>query len=159
MTTPEFVLRLRAAVGHDLLWLPATCAVVVRTVGDRRQVLLVRRADTGVWTTVTGIVDPGEEPAVAAVREVAEETLVRAEVERLVWLAVTDPVTYDNGDVSQYVEACFACRWIEGEPQVGDDENTEAVFFDVDELPPMAPWYADRVAHVLSGDQTARLTR
>ena len=33
--------------------------------------LTVRRADDGAWTPVTGIIDPGEEPAIAAVREYA----------------------------------------------------------------------------------------
>ena len=36
--------------------------------------LLVKRSDNGAWTPVTGIVDPGEEPAVAAAREALEET-------------------------------------------------------------------------------------
>ena len=35
---------------------------------------MVKRSDNGEWTPVTGIVDPGEEPAVGAVREALEET-------------------------------------------------------------------------------------
>jgi len=68
MPTPDFVLALREKIGTASLWLSGVTAVVVR--GD--EVLLVRRADTGAWTPVTGIIDPGEEPAVAAVREVEE---------------------------------------------------------------------------------------
>ncbi len=55
MATPDFVLALRAKIGTDPLWLPGTTAVVTR--GD--DVLMVRRADTGQWTPVTGIIDPG----------------------------------------------------------------------------------------------------
>ena len=58
MPTPDFVLALREKVGTALLWLPAVTAVVLRG----QEVLLVRRADTGAWTPVTGIVDPGEQP-------------------------------------------------------------------------------------------------
>ena len=54
MATPDFVLALREKIGTDPLWLPGATAVVVRD----RSVLLVRRADTGEWTPVTGIVDP-----------------------------------------------------------------------------------------------------
>ena len=61
---PDFVVDIRRKIGHDPLWLPAVTAVVRR--GD--EVLLVERSDNGRWTPVTGIVDPGEEPAVAAAR-------------------------------------------------------------------------------------------
>ena len=66
---PDFVLALREKIGHDPLWLPGVTAVVRR--GD--QVLLVERADNGRWTPITGIPDPGEEPADAANRELQEE--------------------------------------------------------------------------------------
>jgi 8-oxo-dGTP pyrophosphatase MutT (NUDIX family) len=58
MATPDFVLALREKIGHDELWLPGVTAVVLRG----SEVLLVRRADSGAWTPVTGIVDLGEEP-------------------------------------------------------------------------------------------------
>ena len=61
MPTPEFVLALREKIGHDLLWLPAVTAVVLREDGS---VLLARRSDNGNWGLVSGIVEPGEEPAV-----------------------------------------------------------------------------------------------
>ena len=61
MATPDFVLDLLAKIGHDLLWLSGVTAVVLRdTASASREVLLVKRAVTGEWTPVTGIVDPGE---------------------------------------------------------------------------------------------------
>ncbi|MGH3305126.1 MAG: NUDIX domain-containing protein [Streptosporangiaceae bacterium] len=72
MPTPQFILDLRAQVGHDVLCLPGVTAVVL----DDGQVLLVRRADNQLWTLVTGCLEPGEQPAAGAVREVAEETAV-----------------------------------------------------------------------------------
>ncbi|MBA2773338.1 MAG: DNA mismatch repair protein MutT, partial [Nocardioidaceae bacterium] len=39
MPIPDFIVRLRQKVGHDLLWLPGVTAVVLR--GE--EVLLVRR--------------------------------------------------------------------------------------------------------------------
>ena len=38
------------------------------------EILLTERADNGEWAPVTGILDPGEEPAVGAAREALEET-------------------------------------------------------------------------------------
>ena len=133
MPVPEFILRLRERIGHDLLWLPGTTAVVVH----ERQVLLVKRADDGRWTPVSGVVDPGEHPADAAVREVLEETGVTCEVEALVWVDVTPPITYPNGDVSQYLDHTYRCRFVRGEPYPADDESLEAGWFPLDGLPVM----------------------
>ena len=41
---------------------------------DEGQVLLGRRTDTRSWALPGGIIDPGEQPADAAVRECFEET-------------------------------------------------------------------------------------
>ena len=62
MATPDFVLSLREKIGNDPLWLSGITAVVLR--GD--EVLLVRRADNGAWTPVTGIIDPGEPERIRA---------------------------------------------------------------------------------------------
>lgn len=157
MATPEFILSLRERVGTAPLWLSGSTAVVVRTTGAGEEVLLVRRADDGAWTPVSGIIDPGEQPHVAALREVAEEAAVLAEVDQLVWLTVTDLVTYANGDQTQYIDHVFRCRWVSGDPYPADGEATEAAFFPVDSLPPMAPVQAERVAVALANPDRTRL--
>ena len=93
MPVPDFIVRLRQRIGHDLLWLPGVTAVVLRD----GEVLVVRRSDDGSWAPVTGIVDPGEHPAQAVVREVLEETGVHCVVEELVWVNVTElgPGSFD----------------------------------------------------------------
>ena len=70
MPIPPFVVELRELVGHRQLWLPGVTAIVIH---DGR-LLLTRRADNGQWAPITGILDPGEEPAVGAAREALEET-------------------------------------------------------------------------------------
>ncbi len=135
MPTPDFVLALRERIGTHPLWLPGVAAVVVR--GD--EVLLVQRADCGSWTPVTGILDPEEEPAVGAVREVLEETCVVATAERLVWVHATPEVTFGNGDRAAFLSLCFRCAWVSGEPVVGDDESRATGWFRLDALPQMSP--------------------
>ncbi len=157
MPTPDFILALRATVGNSRLWLSGATAVVVREASDGEEVLLVRRADTGDWTPVAGIVDPGEHPHLTAVREVAEEAGVRAAVERLVWLTVTDVITYGNGDQTQYIDHVFRCRWIDGDPYPADGEATEAAFFPIDALPEMTPRHGEQVQVALANQPETRL--
>jgi ADP-ribose pyrophosphatase YjhB (NUDIX family) len=143
--TPEFVLRLRERIGHEQLWLVGTTAVVVD--GDR--LLLVRRADSGDWSPVAGIVEPGEHSADAAEREVLEEACVVAEVERLAAVSVTQEYRYPNGDRSRYTDLTYRLRYVSGEAAVGDDESTEVAWFPRDALPPMPERYLRRIRHAL----------
>lgn len=152
MATPDFILELRERVGNAPLWLSGSTAGIHRTRPDGiPEWLLVRRADSGAWSVVTGIVDPGEHPHQAAVREALEEAGVVVEVERLVWQDVTDMRTYDNGDRTQYINHTFRCRWISGEPHPADGENTEAAFFTLDALPELDEDHA-RAMGVLIAD-------
>ena len=108
MPIPEFIVETRKKIGTDLMWVPAVCAVVLRDATDASpwavpEVLLVRRADNGEWTPVTGIADPGEEPHVAAVREVLEETGVRVTAAAILGVGAHGPVTHANGDKASYM--------------------------------------------------------
>lgn len=154
MATPEFILALREKIGHVPLWLSGVTAIVVR--GD--DVLLVRRADTGEWAPVCGIIDPGEEPAVAAAREVLEEADIHALVEHLAWVHVTGMYTYANGDQTQYVDIVFRLQWESGEPSPADGENTDARWFHRDALPEMSRDMGQRVRAGLDPDAAARFT-
>jgi ADP-ribose pyrophosphatase YjhB (NUDIX family)/ribosomal protein S18 acetylase RimI-like enzyme len=132
MPTPEFVLSLREHVGHDLLWLSGVTGVVL---DDAGRLLLGRRADTGDWALPSGILEPGEQPADGLAREVEEETCVRVQVEALTSVWTQPEVRYPNGDRSRYLDLCFLCRHVSGEPGVGDGELTEVGWFDRDDLP------------------------
>lgn len=157
MPIPDFVATLRTHVGHDSLWLSGVSAIVLD--GDGR-VLLTRRADNGRWAVVSGILEPGEEPAAAAVREVAEETGVDAEVLRLTSVDVTEPIAYPNGDVAQYLDVSFVMRATGGSARVGDDENLEVAWFAPDELPtPLTATSALRLAKALAGRPEAWFRR
>lgn len=157
MPIPSFVTRLRARVGQDLLWLPGVSAVVLDADG---RLLLGRRADNGRWAVVSGILDPGEQPASAAVREVAEETGIHAEVVALTAVSTSEVVTYPNGDLAQYLDVCFWCRAVGGRAAVSDDESTEVGWFPADALPePLNPSSHDRIARTLAYVEAHRAGR
>jgi ADP-ribose pyrophosphatase YjhB (NUDIX family) len=151
MAIPDFVVALRTKIGTAPLWLSGVTAVVLKD----DQLLLVRRADNGAWTPVTGIIDPGEQPADAAVREVVEEAGVRVVPERLASIGVTDVVVYDNGDESAYLDLTFRMRWTDGDPYPADGENTEARWFPLDALPPMSSEMTGRIEAALSDRPSA----
>lgn len=131
MPIPDFVLELRRKIGTHPLALAGVTAVVFR--GD--EVLLGRRSDNGALTPVTGIVDPGEEPADAAVRETLEEAGVVCRVDRLAWVHQIPRVVYGNGDQADYLDLTFRCTWLSGEPYPADGEMTEVGWYALDALP------------------------
>jgi 8-oxo-dGTP pyrophosphatase MutT (NUDIX family) len=149
---PEFVVEIRKLVGQHELWLPGITAVVTR--GD--EVLLVQRADNGAWTPITGIPDPGEEPAVAAAREALEETGVVVSVDRLASTGVHAGIVHTNGDRASYLDLTFACSYVSGEAHVADDESQDVRWYPRDALPPMSATMSERIGAALSAEQAAR---
>ena len=130
----DFTRGLRAKVGTDLLQMVGVSAVVL---DDRGHVLLVHSVENGGWMPVGGGVEPGEEPAAAAVREVMEEAGIGCVAEHLVGAYDGPAVTYGNGDRVHYVTVCFRCRALAGGVRPDGEETTDARFFPPGSLPPM----------------------
>ncbi|MET9118416.1 NUDIX domain-containing protein [Streptomyces longwoodensis] len=151
MATPDFIRTLRASAGRQLLWLPGVTALVF---DDEGRVLLNRRTDTRKWSVIGGIPEPGEQPAACAVREVLEETAVHCVVERVVLVQALTPVTYENGDVCQFMDITLRCRAVGGEARVNDDESLEVGWFAVDALPELNEFGLTRIKQALSDAPT-----
>ena len=155
MTTPKFILGLREKIGHELLWLTGITSVVL---DDADRVLLVRRADTGRWSLPAGILEPGEQPAPALLREIQEETGVEAEIVRLVSIDTLPSGSYPNGDQVQFLDLCFRCRPLRGEARVNDDESLEVAWFTLDDLPPLMDRELNYIANARASDPLPRYT-
>ncbi|TQS40106.1 NUDIX hydrolase [Cryptosporangium phraense] len=136
MPIPDFIVELRSKIGRDPLPLTGVTAVVL---DDRDRVLLTRRSDDGTWALVTGCLEPGEQPAVCAVRETLEETAVVAEVERLVSVEGLPLRVLPNGDQVYWLDVAFRCRYVSGEARVNDDESVDVAWFDAESMPPLDP--------------------
>ena len=158
MAVPDFIVALRALVGTDPLWLTGVTAVVLRAnpATGEREVLLIQRSDNRAWTAVTGVIDPGEEPAVAACREVLEEAGVVAVARRLAWVHTLPPMQYDNGDRAQYLDLTFACDYVSGEPEPDGEETLSARWCPLDALPTMGEDMVARIRVAADGDGPAR---
>ncbi len=148
MPISEYLRNLRAKVGHDMLFMPGVTGIVINNVGE---VLLQQRSDNQEWGPLSGVMDPGEEPADAVAREVLEEAGLHVLPERITGLYTGEDflVRYDNSDVVLYLDIAFACRPLSGETRVNDDESIAIRYFPVDALPPMKPYHHRRLADAL----------
>ncbi|MEH0937682.1 NUDIX hydrolase [Micromonospora psammae] len=151
MGVPDYILRMRRHVGHELLWLPSVSAVIRNDAGE---LLLGQRSDDGRWSVISGFVEPGEQPATAVVREVEEETGVRVEPVRLSSV-VSHPHTYPNGDRCEYLNLGFHCRLISGFARVNDDESLAVRWFPMDALPELDAHARLVIGRALDPDEAA----
>jgi 8-oxo-dGTP pyrophosphatase MutT (NUDIX family) len=153
MPIPQFVLDLRARIGHDPLPLHGVTAVVL---DDAHRVLLVRRADNGRWTLVTGCVEPGEQPATGALREIEEETGVIARADRVLSVTALPLTVFPNGDQVHWLDVTFRCHAISGDARVNDDESTDVGWFQLGDLPDLPARHLQCIHDALSTSPEAR---
>jgi 8-oxo-dGTP diphosphatase len=146
MPISDYIKGLREKIGTDLLLVPGVTAIIFN---QRREVLLHRATDDGKWYTIGGAMDPGENPADAAVREAFEETGLRVVPKRIVGVYADPVVVYANGDRVIYVSTCFECEVIGGTLGSGDDESLELRYFPVDRLPELLPSHRHRIEQAL----------
>jgi 8-oxo-dGTP pyrophosphatase MutT (NUDIX family) len=113
MPMSGYLEQLRKKVGHDLLLLPSA-AVALHN--DRGALLLCKHSDKNIWVTPGGLIEPGEHPADAAVRETWEETGLTVEITGIlgVYGGPDLLVDYANGDHASYIATIFRGRLISG---------------------------------------------
>jgi ADP-ribose pyrophosphatase YjhB (NUDIX family) len=99
---------------------------------DKGEILLVKRADSGVWLYPTGWADVGYSAAEVVVKEVEEETGIDVEVVRLI--AVLDGLRIGISRIPLY-SLVFQCRAIGGELKAHPLECADVGWFPLDELP------------------------
>lgn len=124
---------------------PVPTVGVICLRGD--QVLLIKRGNPprqGQWSLPGGRLEWGETTPVAALRELAEETGVRARLLGLVDVVDGLFTSRTTGETTRhYVMIDYAARWLSGEPVAGDDA-AEARFVSKDEALAMVEWDVTR---------------
>ena len=124
--------RVRCTGCRFVLYENPACAAAGMVVGDDGRVLLVRRAIEpfrGHWALPAGYQEIDEEPAQAAVREVAEESGIEVEVVRLLDLLFVPAHPIKPSNLAVYL-----CRAVGGSLRGGED-TLEAAWFDPSALP------------------------
>jgi ADP-ribose pyrophosphatase YjhB (NUDIX family) len=128
----------------------AVGAVVGNEAGE---ILLVQRADSGVWLYPTGWADVGYSPAEVAVKEVAEETGIDCVPEQL--LAVIDGQRMGFSRFAMYM-LLFHCKATGGELRRHPLETADVGWFAADSLPPGtvgAQWWGPTAFGAINGER------
>jgi 8-oxo-dGTP pyrophosphatase MutT (NUDIX family) len=127
--------RLRASAGDaDTLLFVGARGVLL---DDANRLLLIQRSDNGRWALPAGAMELGEDIAGCAVREVWEETGLRA-TDLTPFAIYTGPgYTYTNEwrHTYQMIMMSFRIHAWEGELRRVTDETLDARFFALDALP------------------------
>jgi ADP-ribose pyrophosphatase YjhB (NUDIX family) len=109
------------------------------------KLLLVRRADDGLWALPGGITDPGETLAQTARRELREETGIDGRVIEL--LGVFDSRLWRSEKKIHFCHAVFRIEAADPQPRPSP-EVSAAAYFGADELPPLSPGHHLRAPFV-----------
>jgi len=120
---------------------------------DRNEILLVQRADSGIWLYPTGWADVGYSPAEVAVKEVGEETGIECVPERL--LAVIDGQRMGFSRFGMYM-LLFHCTALGGDLKPHPLETSNVGWFAHDQLPGAtagAQWWGPMAFAAIAGEE------
>ncbi|PRY29473.1 NUDIX domain-containing protein [Pseudosporangium ferrugineum] len=148
--------RVRSSVGDaDTLLFVGARGVIL---DEQGRLLLIQRSDNHRWAIPAGAMELGESMEQCAIREVWEETGLRAT--SLTPFAFHSSATYTNewGHSYQQILMSFRIHTWEGELQKVTDESVDAGFFPVDALPgPRSLIIEETLADLATFERTGRL--
>ena len=134
-------------------WPPRLAVCVGAVVLHDNRALFVRQARghplEGQWSIPWGVVDLGESPESAAIRETEEESGIKVKVEGL--------LGFQNLRQEGWIALLFLCQHVHGEPKSdGGFETDAAAYFSMEEMErfkePFDPWCEWLVRRVLNGE-------
>ncbi len=108
---------------------------VIIAKNETGQILLQKRADSLDWGLIGGFLEMGESLEETAVRELFEETGMKAE--RLILKTTLSGkdlhYVYPNGDEVYTVVSVFEAEDLQGKPIINDNESLELRYFSINE--------------------------
>jgi len=115
--------------------LPAVAAAIFN---DKGEILLQKRRDVNKWCVISGHVEFGETIENAILREIEEETTVKANIVRLIGIyssPASQTYVYDDRTV-QYITSYFEAKLLgEINSDYSNAETQELKFFKLEDIP------------------------
>jgi ADP-ribose pyrophosphatase YjhB (NUDIX family) len=146
-----FVSKVFLTMNHQQQVTPKI-AVNAVVFNEKREVLLAKRTDNGLWCIPGGHVDLGETLAQACLRELFEETGLKGELVKLVGIYsdTGNSLHIRQGPEWHTVRVSFLCK-ITGGTIRPSEETSDIRYFDVKDLPPLITDHARRIQDACSG--------
>ena len=147
-------MRDKGASSISVEWPPKMVVCVGTVVLQDKRSLFIRQAKghslAGRWSIPWGIVEDGESPEDAALRETYEESGIKAEIDGLLGI--------QNLPETGWLGIVFLCHHVEGRPVADGVETDKAAYFSLEEMDsldePFEPWCEWLVRRVLRGKYT-----
>lgn len=149
----HFVQEWLESVGEGIAGYVTPKVAVGAIVGnDADEILLVQRADSGVWLYPTGWADVGYSPSEVVVKEVLEETGIHCEPLQII--AVLDGQRMGFTRFAMYM-ILFSCRATGGVLKPHPLETSDVGWFSQGDLPERTAgghWWADMAFAAIAGE-------
>jgi ADP-ribose pyrophosphatase YjhB (NUDIX family) len=147
--------RMRASVGDtDTIFFVGARGVIL---DDQNRLLLIQRSDNHRWAIPAGAMELGESIQECAIREVFEETGLRATSLTPFAFYSAYQFTNDYGHSYQQIVMSFRIHTWEGELLRQTDESVDAGFFPLDALPSPSFVIDETLADLAQFEATGRL--
>jgi len=143
MSGSNYINSLREKIGNNLLLIPAVAAVIHNT--DKE--ILLQEKENEDWSLPAGMIEPGETPAEAIVREVQEETGLVVNPGKVLGLFGGERFryVYPNGHKVEYTVILFKCEVKTDLTRISDSETKSLQYFEKSKMPKLALPYPDEV--------------
>ena len=136
MSGSHYIQSIRDKIGNSLLMIPSVAAVILDA-DDR--ILLQEKPEEG-WSLPAGMIEPGESPNKAIVREVKEETGLIINPCKILGVFGGEDFhhRYPNGDLVEYTIILMKCLVVADTGHIGDSETKVLKYFDKISMPELA---------------------
>ena len=132
----NYIKELRSKIGNSLILLPSVAAVILNSDNE----ILLQEKKKEAWSLPAGMIEPGESPEEAIIREVEEETGLIVKPHKIldVFGGKDFRYKYPNGDWVEYTVVLFRCSVISDTGVIRDSETESIAYFDKASMPSLA---------------------
>jgi ADP-ribose pyrophosphatase YjhB (NUDIX family) len=143
MSGSNYIKSLRSKVGNSILMIPSVAAVIL----DSSNRLLLQEKSSEAWSLPAGMIEPGESPNEAIVREVKEETGLIITPNKILGVFGGEQFRYiyPNGDRVEYTVILMNCSIVGDTGEITDSETKSLQYYDKKSMPELALPYPKEV--------------